>query len=76
MLSSIAFTERGMFNQDRILEAFNSFRERKLDRKEALRFASILWRIINLELWFEIYIDPYRDAETTYNICKHPQTNT
>ena len=74
MLSSTAFTERGMFNQDRILEAFNSLREGKLDRTEALRFASILWRIINLELWLEIYIDPYRDAKTTYNICKHPQT--
>lgn len=74
MLSSPAFTERGMFNQDRILKTFNSLRKRKLDRTEALRFASVLWRVINLELWLEIYIDPYRDAKTTYNTCKHPQT--
>jgi hypothetical protein len=64
-----------MFNQDRILEVFNSLRERKLNRKEALRFASILWRIINLELWFEIYIDPYRDATPhTTSANTHKQT--
>lgn len=58
MLSSKAFKERRMFNQDRILEVFNSLCEGKLDPTEARRFASILWRIINLELWLEIYIDP------------------
>jgi len=58
MLSSKAFKERAIFNQDKILEAFKSLCEGKLDPTKAWRFASFLWRIINLELWLEIYIDP------------------
>jgi len=58
MLSSKAFKERAIFNQDRILEAFKSLCEGKLDPIKAYSFASFLWRIINLELWLEIYIDP------------------
>lgn len=58
MLSSKAFKERAIFNQDRILEGFKSLCEGKLDPTKAWRFASFLWRIINLELWLEIYIDP------------------
>lgn len=58
VLSSKAFKERGIFNQDNALEAFNSLCEGKLNRTEARRLATILWRIINLELWFEIYLDP------------------
>jgi asparagine synthase (glutamine-hydrolysing) len=60
MLSSKVFKERAMFNQKRILEAFKSLCEDKFDPTGAYMFASFLWRIINLELWLEIYIDPVR----------------
>jgi asparagine synthase (glutamine-hydrolysing) len=72
MLSSKAFKERNMFNKDEILEVFISLCEHKLDRGESWRFAQILWRIINVELWFEIYIDPYNELSKSSlsDICK------
>jgi asparagine synthase (glutamine-hydrolysing) len=58
LLLSKTFRERQIFDQERILGTYNSLCEGKLDSIEARKFASLLWRIINLELWFRIYIDP------------------
>jgi asparagine synthase (glutamine-hydrolysing) len=47
------FRTRGYFNADKVLNKFNAYCDGKLH--EAL--SPLFWRILNLELWFEIFID-------------------
>lgn len=59
LLSSDTFKERRMFNQARILQAYNALCRHKLNSTQTVKFANFLWRVVELELWFEIYIDPH-----------------
>ena len=58
MLSSTTFRERKIFNEAKILETYILLCEGKLNLTEVRRFTELLWRIISLELWFELFIDP------------------
>ncbi|TRO49521.1 asparagine synthase (glutamine-hydrolyzing), partial [Candidatus Bathyarchaeota archaeon] len=62
MIQSKAFRGRHMFNPEEIMRVFASLLQNKLDQGESWRFAQILWRIINVELWFETYIDPHDES--------------
>jgi asparagine synthase (glutamine-hydrolysing) len=57
VFESKKFQERGYFNQPAILEVFDRYCEGKLNRIERKYYANMLWRILNLELWLEIFID-------------------
>jgi len=58
MLSSRKFKERKIFNQEKILETFDLLHNGKLDPTKRLSFCAFLWMVVDLELWFQIYIDP------------------
>jgi asparagine synthase (glutamine-hydrolysing) len=57
LFESKKFQERKYFNQPAILEVFNRYCEGKLNRLEREYYTDVLWRIINLELWLELYFD-------------------
>jgi asparagine synthase (glutamine-hydrolysing) len=58
ILLSKRFRERKIFNPSNILKAFSLLCESKLTKTQTQKFAVLLWRIIGLELWLQIYIDP------------------
>jgi asparagine synthase (glutamine-hydrolysing) len=57
LLESNKFQQRGYFNQPAILEVFNRYCEGKLSRIEREYYTNVLWRILNLELWLETFLD-------------------
>jgi len=57
LLESEKFEKRGYFNKKAVTKVFNLYFEGKLTRLEREYYANLLWRIINLELWLEIFID-------------------
>ena len=57
ILLSKRLSERKIFNPSNILKAFCLLCEGKLNKTQARKFAVLLWRIIGLELWLQIYID-------------------
>jgi hypothetical protein len=57
------FLERGYFNQARVLDIYDRYCSGKLNRPERQFYGEALWRILNLELWLEVFFDP--QAETT-----------
>ena len=52
VFASEKFKARGYFNQEEILNKFDAFCEGKQDD-----FASLFWRVLNLEIWFEVFFD-------------------
>ena len=58
MLSSRKFKERNIFNQEEILKTFDLLCNGKLPPTNVIPFCIFLWMIVDLELWFQIYIDP------------------
>lgn len=58
MLSSRKFKERRIFNQGEILKTFDLLCNGKLDPAKVISFCTFLWMVVDLELWFQIYIDP------------------
>jgi asparagine synthase (glutamine-hydrolysing) len=63
LLESSKFRERGYFNQPAILDAYDRFCEGKMDPFTSAFYAEVFWRILNLELWLEIFFD----QESTLN---------
>ena len=57
VFASKKFRERGYFNQSVILDVFDRYCEGKLGRIEREYYQNVLWRILNLELWLEIFFD-------------------
>lgn len=57
MLSSREFKERKIFNQEKILKTFDLLCNGKLDPPNVIPFCIFLWTVVDLELWFQIYID-------------------
>jgi asparagine synthase (glutamine-hydrolysing) len=57
LFESDKFRERGYFNQAAILEVFDRYCEGKLSRIERQYYSNVLWRILNLELWLETFVD-------------------
>jgi asparagine synthase (glutamine-hydrolysing) len=58
IFESRKFRERGYFNQPAILDAYHRFCEGKMDRFTSAWHAFVFWRILNLELWLEVFFDP------------------
>ena len=54
IFTSKKFENRGYFNQAEILKKFEEFCKGGLDE-----YSDLFWRIINLELWLEMYIDDW-----------------
>lgn len=52
---SSEFCERGYFNQPAILNMYDRLSEGKLDALASAYYGDMLWRILNLELWFETF---------------------
>jgi len=65
MLESDKFRRRGYFNQPVVLNIFDRYCSGKLSRLEREYYANLLWRILNIELWLEIFFD----AEGTLDSC-------
>jgi len=57
IFESNKFRERGYYNQRAILEIFDRYCEGKLSRLERQQYADMIWRIINVELWLEAFVD-------------------
>jgi asparagine synthase (glutamine-hydrolysing) len=53
VLSSKRFGNRKYFNQEEVLRLFDEFCEGKLDDD----YTRVFWRILNLEIWFEVFFD-------------------
>jgi asparagine synthase (glutamine-hydrolysing) len=67
VFTSPKFRKRGIFNQSAILKIFDRYCEGSLTRLEREYYREILWRILNVELWFEIFIDRTNEnTEKTY----------
>ncbi len=57
LFESNRFRESGYFNHDAILDTFNRYCEGNLSEVERLYYPGLIWRIINLGLWLEIFFD-------------------
>ena len=53
VFSSKKFGRRKYFNQKNVLREFDEFCKGNLDQS----FSRIFWRLLNLEIWFEVFID-------------------
>ena len=51
IISSRSFTERGYFNVEKVKKGFEKHCGGKVDR------SLLLWRCVNLEMWFRLFID-------------------
>jgi asparagine synthase (glutamine-hydrolysing) len=57
VFNSNKFRDRGYFDQAVILDFYNRYCNGKLRRHERQLYGDMLWRILNLELWLEIFFD-------------------
>jgi asparagine synthase (glutamine-hydrolysing) len=57
ILRSDRFRDRGYFNQPRVLEVYDRYYKGMLKRSERQFYGDVLWRILNVELWFEVFFD-------------------
>lgn len=57
LFESNKFREREYFNQPAILDVFDRYCEGRLGRLEREYYENVIWRILNLELWLEIFFD-------------------
>jgi asparagine synthase (glutamine-hydrolysing) len=57
LFKSNHFRESGYFNQEAIIDILNRYCEGNLSKVERLYYPGLIWRIINLGLWLEIFFD-------------------
>jgi asparagine synthase (glutamine-hydrolysing) len=57
VFNSREFRGRGYFNSTAILQAYDRYCNGKLNRMERQFYADALWRILNVELWLEIFFE-------------------
>jgi len=55
--SSQRFLDRECFNQTAVLNLFHRYCSGALNRIKREHYRNLLWRILNLELWLEIFFD-------------------
>lgn len=55
IVNSEQFKNREYFNHSTVLDVFERYFKGKLNRIEREYYQAIIWRILNLELWFEIF---------------------
>lgn len=56
------FRDRGYFNQPAILDMYNRFCKGKMNRFEKKLYYDVFWRILNLELWFQVFFDSQNEV--------------
>lgn len=57
VFGSERFRERGYFNQPVVLDMYDRFCKGKMNHREKTLYVDVFWRILNLELWFEVFFD-------------------
>jgi asparagine synthase (glutamine-hydrolysing) len=57
MIKSRRFVNRGYFNAGVVQNLYERYCKDKMNQYEKRIFRDALWRIINLELWFEVFFD-------------------
>lgn len=57
IFGSDRFRNRGYFNHEKISSIYARYLGGKLSRRERQFYIDMLWRILNLELWFEVFFD-------------------
>jgi asparagine synthase (glutamine-hydrolysing) len=62
VFGSKKFRDRGYFNQPAILDVYDRFCRGKMDRFEKRLFTDVFWRILNVELWFEVFFDQQNEV--------------
>jgi asparagine synthase (glutamine-hydrolysing) len=55
MIKSKKFKDRGYFNAEAVWDVYDRYCNNKMNRFEKPFYGDVLWRIINLELWFEAF---------------------
>ncbi len=55
MIKSQKFKDRGYFNVQAVWDVYERYCNNKMNRFEKKFYEDVLWRIINLELWFEAF---------------------
>ena len=55
--NSQRFLDREYFNQTAVLDLFHRYCSGALNRIEREHYTNLLWRILNLELWLEVFFD-------------------
>ena len=67
LFKSNQFKENGYINQEATLDIFNRYCEGTLSKVERLYYPGLIWRIINLGLWFKIFSLQKDNPEILYN---------
>jgi asparagine synthase (glutamine-hydrolysing) len=65
IFESRKFRNRGYFNQPAILDMYDHFCKGKMNHFEKKMYAdvfNVFWRILNLELWFEVFFDSQNEV--------------
>ena len=57
IFGSRKFRDRGYFNQQAVLGLYDRFCNGAMNRFEKMFYNDVIWRILNLELWFEVFFD-------------------
>ncbi len=57
MMKSREFRDRGYFDAGVVLETYDRYCDDEMNRFEKEFYGDVLWRIVNLELWFEVFFD-------------------
>ncbi|MFB0523507.1 MAG: asparagine synthase (glutamine-hydrolyzing) [Candidatus Bathyarchaeia archaeon] len=63
IFESSKFRKRGYYNQPVVLEVFGRYCRGRLSRLEREYYTDVLWRILNLELWLEMFFDPESEID-------------
>ncbi len=63
VFESRRFRQRGYFNQPAVLDVYRRYCNGRLTHSEKMLYGNLLWRILNLELWFEAYVDPAGESD-------------
>ena len=64
VFASEKFRERGYFDQVAVSNLFDRCCDLKIGRADRQYYWEVLWRILNLELWFEIFFDQEADTSS------------
>jgi hypothetical protein len=62
IFGSRKFRDRGYFNQPAVLDVYDRFCNGKMNHFEKMFYTDVFWRILNLELWFEVFFDPQNEV--------------
>ncbi|MBN1245157.1 asparagine synthase (glutamine-hydrolyzing) [Candidatus Bathyarchaeota archaeon] len=57
IFESKEFCGRGYFNQQAVLRMYDRFCNGSVKRFDRMFYNDLIWRILNLELWFEVFFD-------------------